>query len=140
PPHHAVGPRPELDHAEPLARLQLVAPAHPAHDPAGEDAGDLITVMRARSPSRWSVQRSLTTPASGSNAGTNRPGVLTRSTTRPAIGERFTCTSSGERKMDTRTAAPTHSSTSSTTPVTRQSAVDRTAPAMTGPRRSGSPK
>src|ERR1043166_8366827 len=39
--HHAVGPRPELDHAEPLARLQLVAPAHPAHDPAGEDAGDL---------------------------------------------------------------------------------------------------
>src|SRR5262245_2973101 len=99
-----------------------------------------ITVTRARSPSRYSAQRSFTIPASGSNAGTNRPGVHTRSTTRPVIGDRFTCTSSRERKMETRTAGPPHSSTSSTTSVTRPSAGDKTASAATGTRRSGSRK
>ena len=78
--------------------------------------------------------------ASARYAGRNLPGMYDTLVTRPDAGMRFTCTSSGERKMDTRTAGPTHSSTSSTTPVTRPSAGDSTAPAMTGTRRSGSRK
>src|SRR3989442_4270710 len=56
------------------------------------------------------------------------------------MGARLTWTSSGERKIDTRTAGPTNSSASSTTSVTVPSAGARTALGSADTSRSGSRK
>src|ERR1051325_9944702 len=98
------------------------------------------TVTRALSLWMRIVQRSFTSAASGVYAATNLPRVYAVSTTRPASGARLTCTSSGERKIDTRMAAPTNGSTASSTDVTVPSAGDRTALPMAGTARSGSRK
>src|SRR5258707_1877770 len=70
----------------------------------------------------------------------NRPGAYSTFFTRPPTGARLTWTSSGERKIDTRTAGPTHGSIASVTTITRPSAGATTAPGRAGGVRSGSRK
>src|SRR3984893_12135023 len=70
----------------------------------------------------------------------NRPGAYSTFFTRPPTGARFTWTSSGDRKIDTRTAGPTHGSIASVTTITRPSAGATTAPGRVGGVRSGSRK
>src|SRR4029453_3736484 len=99
-----------------------------------------VTVTRALSPCRWTMQRSLPAPASGLYAGTKRPSEYTTPATRPPMGARFTCTSSGERKIATRTAGPTNGSLTSSTCIPRPSAGARAPPGIDGTSRSGSRK
>src|SRR6266481_1320268 len=70
----------------------------------------------------------------------NRPGAYSTFFTRPPTGARLTWTSSGDRKIDTRTAGPTHGSIASVTTITRPSAGATTAPGRAGGVRSGSRK
>src|SRR5207248_409221 len=79
-----------------------------------------------------SPPRSLVTPDHEAAPRTVTPPV-TRS---PA----WTCTSSGDRKVATRTDGPTNGSSSSSTDITWPSAGDSTAPGMAGVSRSGSRK
>src|ERR1700736_5996034 len=67
----------------------------------------------------------------------NRPGAYSTFFTRPPTGARFTWTSSGDRKIDTRTAGPTHGSVASVTTITRPSAGATTAPGRAGGRPLG---
>src|SRR4030095_2207023 len=99
-----------------------------------------FTATRAVPPSRLTVHRSFSSDASGRYAATKRPGAYSTFFTRPAIGERLTCTSSGDRKIETRTAWPTQGSVASTTAITRPSAGASTAPGTSGGVRSGSRK
>src|SRR5215470_8900319 len=99
-----------------------------------------LTPTRALSASRATVQRSFSSDASSRYAATKPPRAYATSRTRPATGERFTCTSRGDRKMDTRTARPTQPSSTSATPITRPSAGASTAPVTAGGVRSGSRK
>src|SRR5215470_6205693 len=99
-----------------------------------------LTATRAVSPSRLTVQRSFSSDASGRYAAMNRPAAYSTFFTNPPTGARFTCTSSGDRKIETRTAWPTHGSTCSTTAITRPSAGASTAPGRSGGVRSGSRK
>src|SRR5262249_54656590 len=98
------------------------------------------TVTRADSPCMWIVQRSLVPPAAGRYAGAEPPRSYAVLTTSPEIGERFTWTSSGERKIATRRAGPTNGSTASAISVTRPSAGDSAACGTAGTARSGSRK
>src|SRR5512143_351690 len=70
----------------------------------------------------------------------NRPGAYSTFFTRPPTGARLTWTSSGDRKIDTRVAGPTHGSTTSVTAITRPSAGATIAPGSAGGVRSGSRK
>src|SRR5438309_587667 len=99
-----------------------------------------LTPTRALPPSRATVQPSFSLEASSRYAARKRPSAYWTSRTSPATGERFTCTSRGDRKMDTRVARPTQPSSTSATPITRPSAGARTAPVTAGGVRSGSRK
>src|SRR6266851_3397275 len=99
-----------------------------------------LTATRPVSPSTLTVQRSLSSDASGRYAAMNRPGAYSTFFTRPPTGARLTWTSSGDRKIDTRTAGPTHGSIASVTTITRPSAGATTAPGRAGGVRSGSRK
>src|SRR4029077_19023079 len=70
----------------------------------------------------------------------NRPGAYSTFFTRPPTGARLTWTSSGDRKIDTRTAGPTHGWVPAVTTITRPSAGATTAPGRAGGVRSGSRK
>src|SRR5581483_5829248 len=97
------------------------------------------TATRAVSPSRLTVQRSLSS-ACGRYAATNPPAAYSTFFTSPPTGARLTWTSSGDRKIDTRTAGPTQGSAASVTASTRPSAGASTAPGRAGGVRSGSRK
>ncbi len=98
------------------------------------------TPTRPASDSRSTVQRSFSSDASSRYAAAKPPRANTTSRTMPATGARLTCTSSGERKMDTRVAGPTQRSSTSVIAMTRPSAGAKTAPGRSGAVRSGSRK
>ena len=109
----AVGPRAEADHPEALARLHLVAAAGRGTRCAGPPPRrSALTATRRRVALRCArSQRSFSSPTPpAGTAATKRPRTYATSTTRPPMGARFTCTSSGDRKIDTRTAGPTNGS------------------------------
>src|SRR6185503_10559294 len=69
-----------------------------------------------------------------------RPAAYSTFFTSPPTGARLTWTSSGDRKMEIRTAGPTHGSVASVTTITRPSAGATNAPGRAGGVRSGSRK
>src|SRR4029450_1296922 len=85
--------------------------------------------------------RSFRSEASARYAAILAPGRYSTPTTSPASGERFTWTSSGDRKMETAWAGPTNgSSATGPTAITLPSAGARMARGVVGAARSGSRK
>jgi hypothetical protein len=83
---------------------------------------------------------SLTTLASSFVAIKNRPFVYVTLVISPAIGERLTCTSKGDRKMLTTVGDCALPASAFSTLVTRPSAGDTTIESSAGATRSGSRK
>ena len=119
----------------PAASLSPAAPGTRSGAPALRRSAARRHARPAPCDAHGRSARSAPTPPAGRPRAKLPADVLHARSPGPPMGARFTCTSSGDRKMDTRTAGPTHgSSTASATTITRPSAGASTAPGHRGRR------
>ena len=124
--HDQIRARAEADQPEPLARPRACRPGRTRHTMRRASTPAICAHRRpARAHPASAIVAALVPlrrlgPVGGEEAARAR---TRRPTTSPAMGERLTCTSSGDRKIDTRTAGPDERVVhGSATSITRPSA------------------